>query len=127
MIVVFTPPQTWRSKPGKYRFTGSKCACGRTYFPRRETCVCGNKMGDLRFSGSGTIESYTIIHAAPQGFVAPYGAGIIKTKEGPFIPAQIVGPFEKIKIGAPVRLCIRRIYEAGEAGMLVFGFKFEVE
>ena len=122
-----TPPSVWRSKPGKYRFMGSKCSCGRTHFPRRETCVCGKTPEDLRFSGSGTIESYTIIYNAPQGFAAPYAAGIIRTREGPLIPSQIVGPFEKLKVGAPVNLCIRRIYEVGEAGMLVFGFKFEVE
>ena len=125
---MYTPPQAWRSKAGKYRFVGSKCAaCGKTYFPSRETCLCGNKPGDLRFSGSGIIETYTIIYNAPQGFVGPYAAGIIRTKEGPLIPAQIVGPVEKMKIGAPVSLCIRRIYEVGDAGMLVFGFKFEVE
>ncbi len=125
---MFTPPSVWRSKSGKYRFMGSKCAaCGKTYFPSHEMCLCGNKTGDLRFSGSGNIESYTIIYNAPRGFVGPYVVGIIRTTEGPLVPAQIVGPLEKIKIGVPVSLCIRRIYAVGDAGMLVFGFKFEVE
>lgn len=124
---MFTPPQTWRLKPGKYRFIGSRCSCGKAYFPSRATCVCGQPTKDLRFSGSGVVVSYTIIYNAPQGFVAPYVVGIIRTKEGPLVPAQVVGPSEKIKIGAPVSLCVRRIYEAGDAGLLVFGFKFEVE
>ncbi len=123
---MYTPPQTWRSKPGKYRFIGSECSCGRTYFPRRAQCLCGNKTEDLLFSGSGVVESYTVIHNAPEGFVAPYAAGIIKTKEGPRVPAQLVGPVEKIMIGSPVLLCVRKIYEAGPSGMLVYGFKFEV-
>ena len=124
---MFTPPQTWRSKSAKYRFIGSRCSCGRTFFPKRAVCTCGKDTEDLRLSGSGVVESYTTIYSAPQGFTAPYVAGIIRTVEGPLVPAQIVGPVEKIDIGAPVTLCIRRIYEVGDAGMLVFGFKFEVE
>jgi len=122
-----TPPRVWRLKAGRYRFIGSRCTCGKTYFPKREICVCGKKPKDLQFSGSGIVESYSIIRAAPQGFVAPYVVGIIKTKEGPMVPGQIVGPVEKVKIGAPVTQCFRKIYEVGDAGMLVFGFKFEVE
>src|SRR3989338_7435825 len=125
---MYTPPQTWRSKSSKYRFVGSRCLCGKTYFPRREFCVlCGKKPNDLSFSGSVVIETYTVIYNAPEGFVGPYVAGIVRTKEGPLVPTQIVGPMEKMKIGAPVSLRIRRIYEDGDAGLLVFGFKFEID
>ncbi len=125
---MYTPPSAWRSKPSKYRFIGSKCAsCGKAYFPKKDECVCGGRADELQFSGTGTIESYTIIYNAPHGFVAPYVAGIVRTKEGPLVPTQIVGPVDKMKIGAPVSMRIRRIYEVGGAGMLVFGFKFEVD
>ena len=124
---MYTPPATWRSKPGKYRFIGSKCGCGKTYFPTKGVCGCGQETNELRFSGVGTIETYTIIYNAPDGFVGPYVVGIVRTKEGPLVSTQIVGLVEKIKIGAPVSLRIRRIYEVGGAGIVVYGFKFEVD
>ena len=126
--MMHTPPSAWRSKPSKYRFEGSRCgSCKSAHFPARDVCSCGGRAAALRFSGAGTIESFTVIRNAPHGFTAPYAVGIVRTEEGPSVPAQLVGPVGEMKIGAPVSLCVRRVYEVGEAGILVFGFKFEVE
>ena len=43
------------------------------------------------------------------------------------LPAQIVGPKEKLVVGAPVSLVIRKIYEVDKDGVLVYGFKFETD
>lgn len=58
----------------------------------------GTDMEWVEFSGEGTLAAYTIVYIAPTAMIAagfdrknPYCAGIVKTKEGPMISAQILG------------------------------------
>ncbi len=106
--------------------------CGELYFPSRSLCLKCRRQGKLevrRFSGKGTVYSYTVIHAPPQGFELhkPYIMAIVELDEGPRLTAQIVDcKNEEIKIGSRVESVFRRISEDREGGIIQYGYKFKL-
>ena len=124
-------PLSWRSRRSRYSLIGNRCLnCNTIYFPPRAICQQCRRKGSLeeiKLSGLGEVLSFTTIKSAPKGFEkqAPYTIGIIKLVEGPATAAQIINP-EKIEIGKKVRTVFRKTYEDGDAGLLHYGFKFEI-
>ncbi len=124
-------PRFWRSIPARYRLIGSKCKnCYEIYYPPRKVCPkCRKaKMEEVKLKGRGKIETYTVIHVAPEGFEeqVPYIIAIVRLEEGPCLTTQIVGcEPEDVYIGMPVEACFRRINEDGEAGVIYYGLKFK--
>ena len=123
----------WREIPQRYNLMGNKCGvCNKIFFPPRESCPkCRRKsigkMQDYKLNGKGEIETYTIIHVAPEDFEeqVPYPVAIIKLDEGPKITAQIVDcNIEDVKIGMRVESTFRRIQEDGYIGAIYYGYKF---
>ncbi len=118
-----------REIPERYRFEALKCKkCSKVAFPRRVRCdECGStEFEKTKLPDSGKVVTYTIIRVAPKEFVdeAPYAIGIVELEDKTRLTAQIVDiDFEKLKIGTPVKLEFRRIQEAGEAGILCYGYK----
>lgn len=121
-------PLNWRLQKSRYRLVGSRCSCGKTYFPPRRSCSCGGKLKPIALSGRGVIESFTVIHAASDGFesVSPYIIGLMRFPEGPAVTAQIKGPREGIKIGSSVRAVFRRIM-ASDTEHIIYGTKFVLD
>jgi len=87
---------------------------------------CHGQTEEHALSGEGEIVSFTHIHAAPSGFEAPYTIALIKLKEGPTVASQVVGRKEDIKIGKKVKVIFRKLCEDGNAGLIHYGFKFEL-
>ncbi len=90
---------------------------------------CGHEeIEKFQFSGSGKILSYTVIHTAPEGFEkhVPYAMALVQLDEGPVVSSHIVGDHKNIVIGKPVRMVFRKLYEDGAAGVINYGFKFEI-
>ena len=126
-------PSYWRRIPEWYRMEGVKCeTCGTAYFPSRSLCPECRREGNLapfKFSGKGTIYSYTKIYAPPEGmeFQKPYHMAIIELNEGPKITAQIVESKAKsVDIGAKVTSVFRKIREGGAEGIIQYGYKFTI-
>ena len=100
----------------KGKLMGTKCKkCGEIYFPPRADCLkCMDDTFEwIDFSGKGTLNSYTTIHAAPKGFddIAPYTIGIVDLKEGGRLLAWIGDiPKDEIKNDMPVKV-VPRIFE----------------
>jgi len=124
----------WREIPQRYNLIGNKCEnCGKVFFPPKESCpICRRnsigKMKELKLRGRGQIESYTIIHVAPENFEeqVPYPIAIIKLEEGPKVTAQIVDcELDDVKIGMNVESTFRRIQEDGYIGAIYYGYKFK--
>lgn len=120
----------WRETPRRYRLEAEKCRqCNNICFPGRLVCPeCGAKeFVKIRLSGKGKIETFTVIHTAPDGFtdLAPYAVGIIEMTEGTKILAQITdcNP-DNLKIGDNVVAKFRRINEEGKTGMILYSYKF---
>ncbi len=123
-------PRYWRLRNQRYRLEGTECTeCGEKSFPPR--CVCAKCKSDslqpFRFSGKGTIYSFSTIYQALDTFDKdiPYSIALVKLEEGPLITTQLadISP-DEIKIKLPVEMVIRKIYEDGEHGPIQYGYKF---
>lgn len=123
--------QPWRMQASRYRLQGAQCVlCKNMDFPPRRICTAcgGHDLVEKQMSGEGVLESFTIIHTAPEGFegAVPYALGLVRLAEGPVITAQITNHSEGLEIGKKVRAVFRKLYEHGEDGLIHYGFKFEV-
>lgn len=145
----------WRLKDQRYNLVGEICEKGHKVFPPRDVCPdChGEAKIPFKFSGKGTVYSYTTISEAPTGFEkeVPYHVALIKLDEGPMITAQLTDieshqtpdeswvdqlkgwpkisiPATKtvfdIEIGMPVEMVTRKINEDGDNGLINYGYKF---
>jgi len=126
-------PRYWREQNERYNLVGSSCAnCGFTMFPRRTLCPkCRHhsvgKLEDCAFSGRGAVETWTVVHQAPDSHAleAPYVLAIVKLDEGPRVTTQIVDiDPSTIEVGMPVAACFRKLGESGGAGVIHYGYKF---
>ena len=67
------------------------------------------------------------MYSAPEGFeeYLPYTVALVKLEEGPMLTAQLtdVDP-DEVHIGMPVEMVTRKISEDGEAGQILYGYKF---
>jgi uncharacterized OB-fold protein len=121
-------PRYHRLRAAYYRLEGRRCrACGALQFPPRASCsACG--AADLephRFSGRGTVYSFTEMAQAPAGFAPPHLMALVQLEEGPIVAAQLTDvEAEEIAIGLPVEMVTRRLQERGPRGYLVYGYKF---
>ncbi|MBI2310235.1 OB-fold domain-containing protein [Candidatus Collierbacteria bacterium] len=84
----------------------------------------------MKFSGRGTIWSFTIIPRAdyaPEGFeyLAPYAVALVRLEEGPLVTAMLTDvDLKDIEIDMEVEVVSRFLTEAGDRGLRVYGYKF---
>jgi hypothetical protein len=120
----------WRVRRDRYRLLASRCrSCGVKYFPRRYNCLkCGSgDMDVIELPKRGRVVSYTIIHFAPKRFAkyAPYAVAYIELDDGTKILGQLTDiDLNEIHIGMEVEATLRRLYEYGEDGPIIYGLKF---
>jgi len=123
-------PRYWREIPQRHRLLGKKCGkCGRTFFPPRTVCSeCGSRdLQDAKLSERGKVLTYTVIRSPPAEYerYAPYVVGIVELKDGVRVLSQIVDcDPDEVKTGMPVEATFRKVAEAGESGIIRYGFKF---
>jgi uncharacterized OB-fold protein len=86
--------------------------CGTLRHPWLPGCnACGGLDWDtVEASGEGTVYSYVVMHHPPfPAFDPPYAVGLIELAEGVRIVSNVVGvPYDKVRIGLPVRLEFQR-------------------
>ncbi|HGY56336.1 MAG TPA: Zn-ribbon domain-containing OB-fold protein [Caldithrix abyssi] len=123
-------PRYWRLREQRYKLQGNVCAECKAYnFPPRPVCLqCKSKnMQPYQFKGNGTIYSYSTVYQAPDAFnkQVPYLVALIDLDEGPRITARLTDILDnKIEIGMPVEMVIRKIYEDGDNGPIQYGYMF---
>ncbi|WP_137994480.1 bifunctional MaoC family dehydratase N-terminal/OB-fold nucleic acid binding domain-containing protein [Streptomyces vilmorinianum] len=93
-----------------------RCAdCATARFPWLPGCsACGSQEWDtFEAGGSGTVFSYVVMHHPPfPAFDPPYAVGLIELAEGVRMISNVVGvPYDKVRIGMPVRLEFLRVDE----------------
>ncbi|MGW3102760.1 bifunctional MaoC family dehydratase N-terminal/OB-fold nucleic acid binding domain-containing protein [Streptomyces sp. NPDC001100] len=95
-------------------------SCGTLRHPWLPGCnTCGSLDWDtVEASGDGTVYSYVVMHHPPfPAFAPPYAVGLIELAEGVRIVSNVVGvPYDKVRIGLPVRLEFRQYDDGGEDG-----------
>lgn len=76
-------------------------------------------------SGRGTIRSFTELATVPSGFTKPCVIAIVALEEGIAISAVLTDvSIDRLEIGMPVEMVIRRIRELGPGGCIVYAYKF---
>jgi Predicted nucleic-acid-binding protein containing a Zn-ribbon len=117
----------WRLKGARYRLEGQRnSATGEYRFPAQDAGQDPN-WETVALSGRGEVWSFSVLRQVPSGFeeFAPYPVALIKLEEGPMLTAQLTDcSEEEISIGMPVEMVTRRLSDAGEDGLLVYGYKF---
>lgn len=129
-------PRFWREIPQRYNLQASKCgACQAIHFPPREVCpTCRRasvgKMEPVKLSGRGTILEFTRVHKPAPGYTmqVPYVLALIRSEEGPVITGQVVDSDPAaIAAGASVKAVFRRLGQDGDAGVIYYGTKWQLE
>ncbi|CAM5504475.1 DNA-binding protein OS=Streptomyces aurantiogriseus OX=66870 GN=GCM10010251_05700 PE=4 SV=1 [Streptomyces aurantiogriseus] len=109
----------------EHRLLIQRCtACATLRFPWLPGCsTCGAPEWDtVEASGEGTVFSYVVMHHPPfPAFTAsdhaadaagPYAVALVELAEGVRMVSNVVGvPYDKVRIGMPVRLEFRRYDE----------------
>lgn len=89
--------------------------CEALRFPWLPGCnACGSPEWDtVEAGGAGTVYSYVVMHHPPfPAFDPPYAVGLIELAEGVRMVSNVVGvPYDKVRIGMPVRLEFLRVDE----------------
>ncbi len=123
-------PGYWRFQRQRHGLGGEICGrCGARIFPPRDLCPkCQEPAYELyQFKGRGEVYSYATIYQAPEGYeeYVPYIVALVKLEEGPLVTAQLTDvDSDEVYIGMPVEMVTRKLREEGEAGMIVYGYKF---
>ncbi len=109
---------------------GSKCKiCGWVAFPKKVVCprcVTKESMEEIELSREGKIDTFSVLHVAPQGFTSPYVVAYVILPEGPRV-FSIINNCEPSRLsleeGSEVELIISKIYD-DEKGNEIVGYKF---
>ncbi|MFE1906678.1 bifunctional MaoC family dehydratase N-terminal/OB-fold nucleic acid binding domain-containing protein [Streptomyces gardneri] len=99
-----------------HRLLIQRCGdCASLRLPWLPGCAeCGSPEWDtVEASGAGTVYSYVVMHHPPfPAFDPPYAVGLIELAEGVRMISNVVGvPYDKVRIGMPVRLEFLRVDE----------------
>jgi len=76
------------------KLLGLKCNdCGAYTAPPRKVCAeCGSENMDVvTLSGKGTIQTFTTIYVAPEGFTPPFVVAMAELDEGPWLMGDVEG------------------------------------
>lgn len=120
----------WRTSKQRLSLQGEVCPhCAAKLFPPRDVCpkCSGPAKTPYQFSGRGSVYSFSTMYAAPEGFeqYTPYVVALIKLDEGPMITAQLTDVSkEEVYIGMPVEMVTRKMCAEGDAGPIVYNYKF---
>ena len=121
-------PRFHRLRAPYYHLEGQICrACGKAQFPALRSCrSCrARDLDTRRFSGRGTVFSFSEAAQAPEGFAPQHLMALVELEEGPVIAAQLTDlEPDEIEIGMAVEMVTRRIRELSPQGYLVYGYKF---
>lgn len=122
--------RNWRTRHQRYSLEGEICTeCNNKIFPPRDVCPHCAEPAQLPYmmSGRGEVYSYSTMRSAPTGFeeYLPYTVALVQLDEGPMLTAHLtdVDP-DEVNIGMPVEMVTRKIREDGEAGQILYGYKF---
>jgi uncharacterized OB-fold protein len=96
----------------QHRLLIQRCtACATLRFPWLPGCShCGGPDWDtVEASGEGTVYSYVVLHHPPfPAFDPPYAVVLVELAEGVRMISNVIGmPYDKVRIGMPVRLVFR--------------------
>ncbi len=83
----------------------------------------------VQVSGRGEVYSFTLLQEPPEGYesFSPYLLALVKLDEGPMVLAQLTDVDSPVNIGDRVEMVTRKLTTEGDAGIIVYGYKFRPE
>ncbi|HIP56660.1 MAG TPA: Zn-ribbon domain-containing OB-fold protein [Ignisphaera aggregans] len=125
-----SPARVWRERSSRYRLEGTKCrSCGRVFYPPKPMCpVCGSRdVVRIELPQRGRVITWTVQYTVPTGYRAraPLILAIIELENGVRVLSALtdVSP-DEVSEGMEVEATLRRLWEDGEEGVIVYGIKF---
>ena len=112
------------------RLTGTRCVnCSERLIGPRSICsACGGtNVQPVEFANTGHLVTFTEIFNPPSGYeaVAPYFIGLVQLDNGPRVLAQLTDVNQQeVRIGMRVEMVFRRLLVDGDAGPILYGYKF---
>ena len=95
--------QEFKENLKKKELIGIKCICGSiSVYPNFYCRKCGNtNFEKVKFSGKGTLITYTILHAVSSRFKenAPLVIGLVELEEGGRISVQLEASEDELSLG----------------------------
>jgi uncharacterized OB-fold protein len=118
-----TPIQEFKKNLKRKELIGIKCsACGKiSLYPNFHCGKCGNaSFVKVKFSGKGTLITYTILHAASLRFKknVPLIIGLVEFEEGGRITTQLDASQDELSIGKK----LEAIFQESD-GRIILKFK----
>jgi uncharacterized OB-fold protein len=114
------------------RLAGSRCSsCGAVTFPAQASCprCTGEDVTIHALADHGTVWASTVQRFTPKppylgagGPLSPYGVGYVDLAGEVLVETRLVGPFERLQIGAPVTMTLEEL--PGADGEAVWTFAF---
>ncbi len=106
--------QEFKENLKKRKLIGTKCrTCGSIgVYPNSQCRKCGNASFEkVKFSGKGTLITYTILHAVPLRFKenAPLVIGLVELEEGGRISAQLNASQDELSVGKKLEAIFQEI------------------
>ncbi|MBI2319086.1 MAG: OB-fold domain-containing protein [Betaproteobacteria bacterium] len=123
----FPASKPWKESDGEVRLIGMRCPeCGTRAFPAKDIChECGNEKGlePALLAPTGTLYSFSEVHAALKGFPSPYVIGYVDLEDGVRVFGQVEHPGAELKVDEPVRVVLGLVKTNAE-GVPVISYKF---
>ncbi len=116
-------PKHWRLKGPRYRLEGARnLQSGAVQFPPPADL---EGWEPFAFSGRATVESFTSVERAADGFGDGLVMALVRLEEGPLVTAQLADvTLADVSIGMPVQMVTRKLRHLGPDGLIVYGYKF---
>ncbi|MCS7117189.1 MAG: Zn-ribbon domain-containing OB-fold protein [Thaumarchaeota archaeon] len=126
----FRPQNHWRFKRFRYRTEVLRCAnCGTVNVTTRPVCRrCRSRnLQREELPERGRLVAFTTVKSPTEEHkeLAPYIVGLVEFEDGTRIVTQITDADpEDLKTGMIVERVLRKITHDGDAGIIIYGFKF---
>lgn len=102
-----------RERDGEWTLVGTRCDKAHASFPPTATCpIClSTAVEPAELPRTGRIFAHTTVRMPSANFKPPYSIGYVQLDGGPRVFAHFDAPSEALKIGAPVVLQVKPMWE----------------
>jgi uncharacterized OB-fold protein len=122
----FASPHLVEREGDRIWLRGGKCrSCGELSYPLAELCwhCRAEAMEPVRLSRNGKLYAFSVVHAAPKGWLVPYVLGYVDLDDGIRVVGQIAGDPQNLRPDMEVHLDIGIIRNAAD-GTPVYSYVF---
>ncbi|MCS6788193.1 MAG: Zn-ribbon domain-containing OB-fold protein [Aigarchaeota archaeon] len=126
----FRPQNHWRHRRFRYRAEVLRCAnCGTVNTTSRTVCRRCRSRNLLReeLPERGRLVAFTVVRSPTEEHkeLAPYVVGLVEFEDGTRVVTPITDADpEELRPGTTVERVVRKIAHDGDAGIIVYGFKY---